>query len=77
MTGRDLIIYILNNNLEDKPVFDGGNFLGFMTVEQAAIKFNVGVPTVKVWVNFNAIESVKLGDTIYIPSNAVPYEGRN
>lgn len=72
MTGRDLILYILSNKLEDEPVFNEGKLLGFMTVEEAAVKFDVGIATVKVWATFNAIDSVKLGDTIYIPSNAEP-----
>ena len=73
MTGRDLILYILSNNLEDEPVFNEGKLLGFMTVEEAAVKFDVGIATVKVWANFKAIPSIKLGDTFYIPSNAEPY----
>ena len=33
MTGRDLIIYILENELEDKPVVLDGGFLDLLTVE--------------------------------------------
>jgi hypothetical protein len=43
MTGRDLIVYILQNNLENEPVFKDGKFIGFMTEGEAAEKFDVGV----------------------------------
>ena len=38
MTGRDLIIYILENGLEDKEVLDGGKILGFETLYGLAEK---------------------------------------
>ena len=38
MTGRDLIIYILENGLEDKEVFDGDRMLGFETLHDLAEK---------------------------------------
>ena len=65
MTGRDLIIYILQHNLENEEVLKDGIFLGFMTVEQAAARFNVGVETMMLWHEFGWIKGVKLGDTLY------------
>ena len=41
MTGRDLIIYILENGLEDEPVFKDGKFIGFITTGEAAVQCNV------------------------------------
>lgn len=49
MTGRALIIYILENNLENKEIFKDGKIVGFISVSEAASKFNVGVGTVKTW----------------------------
>lgn len=69
MTGRDLVIYILANGLENEPIFKNGRLLGFMTIGEAAAKFNVGVNTVFVWANYNYIPSVRLGTEIYIPAN--------
>ena len=60
MTGRELIIYILENRLEDKKIS------WFMTVEEAAVKFKVGVETVKVWYSLGFISGITIGDTIYI-----------
>ena len=70
LTGRDLIIYILENHLEDEPIFDdGGVFLGFMTEMEAAVKLNVGVATIKVWYERGLIKGVKLGNALFIPVN--------
>ena len=70
LTGRELIIYILENHLEDEPVFDDGLFLGFMNEMEAAVKFEVGTATIRVWYERGLLKGVKLGDTLYIPVNA-------
>jgi hypothetical protein len=65
MTGKELILYILQNNLEDTVVLNGAIFVGFMTVEEAAVKFNVGTATVKAWYDCRMLEGTKIGDTLY------------
>lgn len=70
MTGRDLIIYILQNGLEDEPIFKDGRFIGFMTTKEAAAKMNVGVATIYVWVVQGRLPGVFVGDAIYIPIDA-------
>lgn len=72
MTGRDLIVYILQNNLEDTPVFEDGRFLGFITEQEAAIKFNVGTATIRSWVDLKLLKGIKIGDTLYIPDCEIP-----
>lgn len=67
MTGRDLIIYILQNNLENELVFKDGKFIGFMTVEETAARLNVGPATIKTYVNEGYLDSIKIGDTYLIP----------
>lgn len=69
MTGRELIIYILQNNLEDEAVFEDGKLLGHMTVPETAAKFNVGTATINLWVKVGYIRHVKINDVIYIPAN--------
>ena len=69
MTGRELIIYILQNGLEDKPIFENGELLGFMNVQQTALKFGVGEYTVRTWYDLGMIQGVKIGTDIYIPVN--------
>lgn len=66
-TGRDLIVYILTNNLEDKPVFEDEKLIGFLTLEQAALEFKVGIATVEALIKLNKLNHVQIGDTIYIP----------
>lgn len=68
MTGRDLIIYIMQNGLEDKPVFENGSLLGFMTDRQFAEKMSVGVATVEVWIDRGYLSDViRVGDMTFIP----------
>ena len=65
MTGKELILYILQNNLEDTIVLKDGFFIGFMTEEEAAVKFNVGVETIRAWYNCRWIDGTKIGDSLY------------
>ena len=70
MSGRDLILYILQNGLEDKPVFENGKILGFMTIDEAALKFEVGAATILTWYQLGKLPGVQVYDSIYIPVNA-------
>ena len=69
MTGRDLIIYILKNGLEYEQVFNFGVFLGFITPEDSAEKFNVGLDTINAWANMGQLRAIKIGESIFIPEN--------
>lgn len=69
MTGRDLIIYILANNLEDEFVFKDGKFIGFVTVGEAAAKANVGDATIYAWITQGWLNCVVIGGTIYISAD--------
>ena len=71
MTGRDWIIYILSNGLEDEPLYEDGKLLGFMTAIDAAIKFNVGLSTIQVWFDSGLLNGIKIGNDIFIPSNTL------
>lgn len=69
VTGRDLIIYILQNNLEDEEVFKDGKFAGFLTVEETAAKFKVGPATVKAWIIEGNLDAIQINDSLFIPCN--------
>ncbi len=69
MTGRDLILYILANKLEDELVFKDGTFMGFITVEEAAVRMEVGIATVYGWILQGKLDSVQIGDAHFIPAN--------
>lgn len=72
MTGRDLIIYILANGLENEPVFKDGKIIGYITEEEAAVRMGVGIETVRVWINFNLIEAIQIGNMNYIRADFTP-----
>ena len=69
MTGRDLIMYILANGLEDEPVFKDGKFIGFVTPSEVAVKSHVGTATVYAWMHQGRLENVIVNEGIYIPAN--------
>lgn len=71
MTGKELIGYILDNDLLNEPVFKDGTFIGFMTDSEAAVKLDVGTATVRVWVHTGALEGIRIGDNLYIPVTSV------
>ena len=70
LTGRDLIVYILENGLENEPVFRDGRFIGFMSVEKAAEKFGVGAGTIHAWLYQGKLTGVLVGNQIYIPADS-------
>ena len=72
MTGRDLIIYILKNNLENELVFKDGKFIGYMTVEEAARKMDVGIATIYALINLEMLDCIIIGDVAFIPANFEP-----
>ena len=72
MTGRDLILYILENHLEDEPVFKNGKIMGFKTVVEMAEKFDVGTATVIAWLDQYKVDIMVISNQIYIPATFVP-----
>lgn len=69
MTGRELIIYILENNLEDESIFTNSKVLGFITTDEAALKYNVGPETIKTWFALNRISGINIENQLCIPDN--------
>lgn len=69
MTGKELIIYILENNLENELIFDNGVFLGGMTVEETATKLKTGPATVKAWSSLGYLDSYVMNGIMYILPN--------
>lgn len=65
MTGKEVILYILQNNLENAIVLDGCSFIGFMTEQETAVKFNVGTETVRAWYACKMLDGTKIGDSLY------------
>lgn len=72
MTGKELILYILQNNLEDEQISFENGFLDFITVNEAAAKYEVGPETVRIWFALKIIDGVQIGNEVYILPNAKP-----
>lgn len=70
MTGKDLIIYILQNNLEDETIFkEDGTFVDFIDEKELASKFGVGVATIKMWFERGWLQGFKNGERIMFMKN--------
>lgn len=67
MNGRELVVLIMQNNLEEIDIFSE-DFLGALmpTVESVAARFNVGVATVEVWLEDDCLEGVVFDGVTYI-----------
>lgn len=60
MTGRELILYILINGLEDEKMPD------WTTIEDFAERRNVGVATVLAWIELGHVKGVEIQGKFYI-----------
>lgn len=69
MTGRELIVYILENHLENEEICKIGKIVGFLSIEEAAEKFEVGPATIVALYNMHKLRGVTIGDKIYILTN--------
>lgn len=65
-TGRDLIIYILQNHLEDEPIVTENSLLGFINIAEYAAKNNMGVATATSLFYLGKIPGFKIGNNIFV-----------
>lgn len=66
MTGRELIIYILKNNMEDTEIFSEGFSPLFITTEEAAKKWECGPATIKTLIELKKIKGFKYENMYYV-----------
>ena len=69
MTGRDLIIYIMSNGLENEEVIKNGVLVGLISEDKVAVRFGVGVETVRTWTKLGRIKGIRFGDGLYFLDN--------
>ena len=65
ITGKDLIIYILKNDLENENI----EYIltqTFLTKEKVAIRLGVGVETVKTMAQLGLLPSIMINGELYI-----------
>lgn len=75
MTGRELIIYILENGLEDKELFSQNLTPLFISVEKAAVRWNCGTATVKAMIEIGKVKGAKIADEYFVlASQPNPFE---
>lgn len=72
MTGKELIFYILQHNLENEQISFENGFLDFITVNEAAAKYEVGPETVRIWFALKIIDGIQIGNEVYILPDAKP-----
>ena len=69
MTGRELIMYILENHLEDEPIFQNGTIVGYVSDAKVAQLLGVGVATVRAWIMMGRIkDAIMIGDAMFVPT---------
>lgn len=79
MTGRDLIIYILKNNLEDAELFTSTDSLlpFFVTVDERAVEWVTGKATLKALIEIGKLKGIKMGDQYFIlATEKNPFENK-
>lgn len=62
-TGRDLIMLILENRLENDVLFT------LLSEEELAVKFDVGVATIRTWATLEMVHGWEVGDSLYFPKD--------
>ena len=75
MAGKDLIIYILQNNLENEVVIKDRIIIKIMNEEEAAVKFDVGTAQIKAWYTCGMLDGTKIGDHLYFLRNVADPRG--
>ena len=71
ITARDLIIYILQNALEDKEVLDDDKKIGFETLYELAEKKDTGVETIFALCKIHDVPTVLINNKVCIPVFAI------
>lgn len=69
MTGRELVLYIVSNKLEDEPVFKDDTFVGFIPVSEAAKRLNVDIPTISALITLGQLDCIVVGGLVFIPAD--------
>lgn len=67
MTGRELIIYIMSNGLENEEIVnEKGEFLCGLTIDDVALKLGTGRETVKALITTGKLEALNINGRFYI-----------
>lgn len=76
ITGKDIIMYILKNDLVDKEVISEKSVSDILaTPEELASKFGTGVATVMAMYNMGMIKGYEIGEQVYFSRGLLTGEG--
>ena len=67
MTGKELIIYILENNLESSPVFEDDTFVGFVPAGRAAEELDIGLASLWIMLELYDVDYIEVNGDVYLP----------
>ena len=68
MTGKDLVLFIINHDLLDVEINTKVTSL-FLTVEEAAVKLGISTTSLLDMINLGIVDSILFNDTIYVPKD--------
>ena len=71
MTGKELMLYILTNDLENEEVISNDKIVGLITDEEAAIKYGVGKGTIWAWHTLGKLKGFVIGNRLFIADDIV------
>ena len=77
MTGRDLIVYILESHLEDVELFSDVTKPFLIPLEKAAVELECGMATVMTLLSIGKIKGIRLNGEYYIFSTEIERAKRN
>lgn len=69
MTGKELILYILQNNLENEEVVIDDSLIGYLSIKEVAEKLNVGTSTVLAYLRLGWLPYIVINGRFNIPYN--------
>ena len=75
LSGKDLVLFIINNNLMDITLDITMDEKLYLTPEKAAVKLGIGTSSLLAMYRLNLVPGIKIGDEIYffndiaLPSN--------
>lgn len=66
MIGRQLIIFILANHLENEDIKCGPLLENYISEQDAAVQLKVGVATIRTMFDMGMLRGVKIENDVYI-----------
>jgi len=69
MTGKDLVLFILNNDLLDEQIEDIKLNDSFLTIKEAAIKLGIGYNSLSDMIKLGLVDHIDIDGETYVHKN--------